>query len=47
MFLDFWMADLALYLCCFNPHAVPDMATTALMGFVMRLLLKNTMKLTA
>jgi hypothetical protein len=39
MFLDFWILPseqhaLALYLCYFHPHAFPDMAATALMGFV-------------
>jgi hypothetical protein len=46
MFLDFWMASLALYLCYLHPHAFPDMAATFLMGFEMILLLKKTMKLT-
>jgi hypothetical protein len=46
MFLDFWMAALALYLCYLHPHAFPNMAATFLMGFEIMLLPKKTMKLT-
>jgi hypothetical protein len=41
VFLDFWMAALALYLCYLHPHAFPDMAATFLMGFEMMLLLNT------
>jgi hypothetical protein len=46
MFLDFWMASLALYLCYLHPHEFPDMAATFLMGFEMIFLPKKTMKMT-